>query len=106
MNELSVIRCQKHYLHENKNRLRNSRFLLHGAFPEFVPNLGKGAAFFYDPATKKLNPAYSGYTDILQSIAEFIHKVEEAYGALLNQIQAERQQQAYSAQHSSPSMPG
>jgi phosphodiesterase/alkaline phosphatase D-like protein len=55
-----------------------------------VPNLSKGASFFYDPATKQLKEPFTAYPATLRSYAEFFHRMATAYGDLLNQIKAER----------------
>jgi hypothetical protein len=56
-----------------------------------LPNLSKGNAFFYDPATKKLQPGVEKYPDGLDASVKFFHDMETSEQALLQQLQAERQ---------------
>ena len=82
--------------------LRESESLLRGSLSRLLhyeklsdeliaPNLEREAAFFYDPATKKLRKRFEQYPDALQAIATFLHDLEKTQTNLLMQIQAERQ---------------
>jgi hypothetical protein len=55
------------------------------------PNLDKGNAFFYDPATKKLRPTVERYPDALDEAAKFLRAMEQSEQELLRQLQSERQ---------------
>ena len=57
-----------------------------------VPNVGEGAGFFYDPATKQLRERFAWYPKGLEDAAEFFRDLEKAETELLTQIQAERRQ--------------
>ena len=56
-----------------------------------LPNLDKGKAFFYDPATKKLRASIEKYPDGLDAAAKFFRDMEKSEQELLRQLQAERQ---------------
>ena len=56
-----------------------------------LPNLDKGKAFFYDPATKKLRANIEKYPDGLDAAAKFFRDMEKSEQELLRQLQAERQ---------------
>jgi len=56
-----------------------------------LPNLDKGNAFFYDPATKKLRASIEKYPGGLDAAAKFFRDMEKSEQELLRQLQAERQ---------------
>jgi hypothetical protein len=57
-----------------------------------VPNLNQDISFFYDPATKKLRKQFEIYPEALQATVKFANELERTHIDLLQQIQAERQQ--------------
>jgi hypothetical protein len=57
-----------------------------------VPNLDQDISFFYDPATRKLRKRFEIYPEALDATVKFAHDLDRTKTALLEQIQAERQQ--------------
>ena len=56
-----------------------------------LPNLDKGNAVFYDPATKKLHPSVERYPEGLDAATKFFQDMEKSEQKLLLQLQAEHQ---------------
>ena len=57
-----------------------------------VPNLDQDISFFYDPATRRLRKRFEIYPEALDATVKFAHDLDRTKTALLEQIQAERQQ--------------
>jgi hypothetical protein len=81
--------------------LRESESLLRGSLSRLLhyeklsdeliaPNLEREAAFFYDPATKKLRKQFEFYTRAAATAEAYFRDMEKVQQQLLDQIQAER----------------
>ncbi len=82
--------------------LRESESLLRGSLSRLLhyeklsdgliaPNLGQDAAFFYDPATKKLRKQFEFYVRAAATAEVYFRDMEKNQQQLLAQIQIERQ---------------
>jgi hypothetical protein len=82
--------------------LRESESLLRGSLSRLLhyerlsdgliaPNLGQDAAFFYDPATKKLRKQFEFYVRAEATVEAYFRDMEKMQKQLLDQIQIERQ---------------
>jgi len=82
--------------------LRESESLLRGSLSRLLhyeklsdgliaPNLGQEAAFFYDPATKKLRKQFEFYVRAGATAETYFRDMEKMQQQLLDQIQIERQ---------------
>jgi hypothetical protein len=81
--------------------LRESESLLRGSLSRLLhyeklsdgliaPNLGQDAAFFYDPATKKLRKQFEFYVRAAATAEAYFRDMEKNQQHLLEQIQIER----------------
>jgi hypothetical protein len=81
-------------LHESESLLRGSlsRLLHYEKLSDglIAPNLGQDAAFFYDPATKKLRKQFEFYIRADATAQAYFRDMEKMQEQLLDQIQIER----------------
>jgi len=82
--------------------LRESESLLRGSLSRLLhyeklsdeliaPNLGQDAAFFYDPATRKLRKQFEFYSRAEATAEAYFRDMEKMQQQLLDRIQGERQ---------------